>query len=303
MSRWTRTQIYIVLAFVIIYLVWGSTYLFTAFAVEEFSPFFLSAARYSIAAVLVGVWAKARGRLVMPSLRQLGNALLVGVFFLGFGTTGVAWALRTLDTGFAALLISAEPLIILGMLWALHRRTPHWLSFLGIGLGILGIYLLVSQTALVVSHDHGQAVWVIFISMLLWGAGSIYIGRSDMPRQAAVSTALQMLSGSSVSFLIYLIFEPRAPAWAEVSYRGLFSLMYLSILGSALAFTAFNYLLTKVSPEKVATSTYVNPIIALALGWAFHGEFISVQSLVAAIVMLTGVYFVHKARSLSPGFN
>ena len=280
-----------------IYIVWGATYLFVSFAVVQLEPFFLSGIRFFLAVlILMGIGLIFR-RLITPTRTQIINALGVGIFFLGIGASGVAWALKTVDTGFAALLISAEPLVVVLMLWFVNKRRPSRLSFLGVGLGMSGIYLLVSQEAIVVSSEHWLGICAIIISMICWGAGSIYINRSDMPKSQYMNSALQMISGAVVALLISYVFETAPISPLDWNTKTTISVAFLVVFGSALAFSAFNYLLSKVSPEKVATGTYVNPLVALLLGWLFNGELITGQSLIAAAIMLTGVYFINVAKS------
>lgn len=296
MKKLTREDWLIAGAFLTIYVVWGATYLFVSFAVRQLSPFYLSSIRFLLAAIILFLIGMILGKVQKPSRKQAANALGVGVFFLGVGATGVAWALKTVDSGFAALLISAEPLMVVFMLWAVNRKPPSVLSFFGIALGMLGIYLLVSQRQIVVSTDHWWGVLAIIISMICWGAGSIFISRSDMPKSPFVNNSLQMLSGCVFAFLVSYFTEPAQVSVSAWSAMTIYSVLFLVLLGSALAFSAFNYLLTKVSPEKVATGTYVNPVVALILGWLFNGEVIPLQSVLAASIMLTGVYFINTAK-------
>ncbi len=293
----TREDWLIIGSFATIYIVWGATYLFVSFAVQQVTPFYLSGIRFLLASGILLMIGLLLGRLQNPSRRQLVNALGVGVFFLGVGTTGVAWALKTVDSGFAALLISAEPLIVVLMLWILNKRAPSSLSFFGIALGMLGIYLLVSQDAIVVSPNHWLGILAIITSMICWGAGSIFISRSDMPKSPFVNTTLQMLSGSIFAFIASFLVEPSPAPVSSWNFMTIYSVLFLIIFGSALAFSAFNYLLTKVSPEKVATGTYVNPLVALLLGYLFNEELVTLQSMIAAVGMLTGVYFINIAKS------
>lgn len=295
--RFSREDWLIIGSFLTIYVVWGTTYLFVSFAVRQLSPFYLSGVRFLLASMILFLIGLIWGRLEKPTRIQVRNALGVGIFFLGFGASGVAWALKTVDSGFAALLISAEPLIVVLMLWALDRHRPPLLSFLGIALGMFGIFMLVSQQSILVSAHHWLGILAIIGSMVCWGAGSIFISRSDLPNSPFVNNTLQMISGCLIAFVISLMIEPSSAAFLSWSAMTVVSVLFLVIFGSALAFSAFNYLLTRVSPEKVATGTYVNPLVALLLGWLFNGELITAQSMIAAVIMLTGVYFINVARS------
>ncbi len=298
MRKISKEDWLIVGSFLTIYVVWGATYLFVSFAVRQLSPFYLSSIRFLLAATILFLIGLLLGRVQKPTRKQLINALGVGVFFLGVGATGVAWALKTVDSGFAALLISAEPLIVVFMLWGVNRKPPSALSFFGIALGMLGIYLLVSQKSIVVTSEHWLGVLAILTSMLCWGAGSIFISRADMPKSPFVNNALQMISGCIFALLISFSIEPSQASIFTWHPLTIYSVLFLVVFGSALAFSAFNYLLTKVSPEKVATGTYINPIVALILGWLFNHEIIPLQSIVAAAIMLTGVYFINTAKKV-----
>lgn len=297
MKRLTREDWFIAGAFLTIYIVWGATYLFVSFAVRQLSPFYLSGIRFLLAASILFLIGLLLGRVQKPTRKQVINALGVGVFFLGVGATGVAWALKTVDTGFTALLISAEPLMVVFMLWGVNRKPPSTLSFFGIALGMLGIYLLVSQRSIVVSAEHWLGILAIITSMICWGAGSIFISKSDMPKSPFVNNTLQMISGCIFAFAVSFSIEPEQVSMSSWNVRTIYSVFFLVVFGSALAFSAFNYLLTKVSPEKVATGTYVNPVVALILGWLFNHEMIPLQSIIAAVIMLTGVYFINTAKT------
>jgi len=292
-GKFSRETWYIILSFLIIYVVWGSTYLFISFAVKQLSPFYLSGVRFLLAATILLGLGIILQRIRVASRKQVLNAIVAGIFFLGFGATGVAWALRYVDTGFVALFISAQPLVVVVMMWVLDRKPPPLLSFVGIAMGMMGIYLLVSQQDLIVKEEQWIGILAILCSMFCWGAGSIFISRSDMPKSPYLNNGIQMISGCILAMIISFFLEPPAVSVWEWTDLTIMAVLYLGIIGSAMAFTAFNYLLTKVSPEKVATSTYVNPIVALLLGWMFNNESISGQSIVAAAIMLLGVYFIN----------
>lgn len=172
------------------------------------------------------------------------------------------------------------------------------MSVLGVILGVIGIYLLVSQKQIVSQEGSLIGMIMIFFCMVSWASGSLFVGNADLPSNYFVNTGYQMLAGGFMLLLGSLIFgEP----WSTPnmwSIRVQWSMILLIIFGSIVAFTSFNYLLKNVSPEKVATSTYVNPIIALLLGWYFLNEVITTQSIIAAIILLTGVYFINTKKKL-----
>lgn len=292
-------RIWIILAFGVIYIVWGATYLFVSYAVEEIRPFLMSSVRYMSAGLLLGSVALIFSKWQQVKLREITNAVITGMIMLGAGTGGVAWALQTVDSGFTALMISAEPLVIVLMLWLWDKNPPTPRSLLGIALGMAGIYLLVSQDQIVVNNDHWLGILAIFISMIFWGVGSIYIGRATLPKNRHFSAGLQLFAGGVMAFIISFFLEPHDTSWHELHARTIGSLIFLILFGSILAYSAFTYLLQNVSPEKVATGTYVNPVIALILGWWLKDEFISLESMAAAGIMLLGVFFINSSKNQS----
>lgn len=231
-----------------------------------------------------------------PSREELKNAMIAGFVFLGLGTGGAIWALNYLDSGLTALIISGEPLIIILMMWLVNRKRPASQAFLGIALSMLGMYLLVTQKELVSSPQQWLGVTVIFLSMLAWGAGSIFVSKTTLPKSQWYNSAIQMTTGGIATFLISLLLGEQAPNYSELSFKTIYSLAFLIIFGSILAFTAFNYLLRNVSTEKVATNTYVNPIIAMFLGYQFNAEPITMLSIVAALIMLSGVFIINTNK-------
>jgi drug/metabolite transporter (DMT)-like permease len=166
----------------------------------------------------------------------------------------------------------------------------------GVVLGILGMYLLVSQEGLVINDNSIVGIIMILACVLSWSYASIFVSKADLPSSFFVSTAYQMLAAGCILLSVsFFINEPwLSPLDWSVSAR--WSMILLIVFGSIVAFTAFNYLLKVVSTEKVSTSSYVNPVIALLLGWYILDEHISMQSIIAAIILLTGVYFINSKK-------
>jgi len=237
------------------------------------------------------------------SRKQLVNAIICGIFFLGLGNGGVTWALQYVDSGYTALLIAAQPLVLLIMMWINNREPLPFASWIGVFLGMLGIILLVSQTELTSRPGQWLGMVIIFGCLLSWGFGSIFVSKANMPKPF-LNSAIQMITGGVMLAITSLILEGSSFDFSQVDTNTWLSLGYLTFFGSVLAFTAFNYLLTTdVSPEKVSTSTYVNPIIALILGWYFRDELITLQSVLAAIILLSGVYFINTNKFKSRPFR
>jgi drug/metabolite transporter (DMT)-like permease len=288
----------IVLAFFSIYVIWGSTYLLNKIAVSELPPFMLASMRFIIAGILIFIIAKLMGKSIAITKKQLWNTIIAGFLFLTFGNGVVVWALKYVDSGLAALEISAQPLLVLLLMLVIQGKKIQPMSIIGVILGVIGIYLLVSQKAVLNQENSVLGMVMIFFCMLSWGYGSLFVGKADLPKNYFVNTGYQMLTGGIMLFFASLIFQETWSSPIEWSATVQLAMVLLIIFGSIVAFTSFNYLLRVVSPEKVATSTYVNPIIALALGWYFLEEQITEQSMAAAVVLLTGVYFINTKKKL-----
>ncbi|HSM64181.1 MAG TPA: EamA family transporter [Gillisia sp.] len=294
----TPNTVLIVLAFFSIYVIWGSTYLLNKIAVTELAPFMLAAIRYITAGILIFILCKIFGFKTTITKKQLKNTIIAGFLFLSFGNGIVVWALRFVDSGFAALEISAQPLVVLLMLRVLDGQKIKAMSLVGVGLGIIGMYLLVSQKQIISDNDSIIGMGMIFLCLVSWSYGSIFVSKADLPANYFVNTGYQMFSGGIMLLLASLAFGESWSLPTTWSGEVQISMILLILFGSIVAFTSFNYLLKVVSPEKVATSTYVNPIIAMSLGWYFLNEQITFQSAVAATVLLTGVYFINTKKKL-----
>ncbi|WP_271424450.1 EamA family transporter [Aequorivita sinensis] len=297
MNSESRNPILIILAFFSIYVIWGSTYMLNKVAVTELSPFFLASIRFTTAGVLIFIIAKAMGKSLAITRKQLLNTIIVGFLFLSFGNGVIVWALKYVDSGFAALEISAQPLVVLFLMRILQGKKIKLMSLIGVGLGILGITLLVTQQQIVTQEGSIVGMIMIFACMLSWAFGSLFVGKAEFPKNFFVNTGYQMLTGGITLAIASLAFGEAWLAPNKWSMQVQWSMVLLIIFGSIVAFTSFNYLLKSVSPDKVATSTYVNPLIALFLGWYFLDEEITSQSLIAAAVLLTGVYFINTAKT------
>jgi drug/metabolite transporter (DMT)-like permease len=287
----------IVAAFIAIYVIWGSTYLLNKVAIAELPPFMLATIRFITAGCLIFGIAAAMKLSLKITAKQIWNALIAGILFLSFGNGVVVWALKYVDSNFAALIISAQPLIVMFLMWALQGQRIKSMALFGVFLGIVGIYLLVSQDSVHENEDAWIGIAMIFSAMLAWAYGSLFVGKADFPKNFFVNTGYQMLLGGLVLGLTSLVIGEPWSNPMEWQSATLWSMLLLILFGSIIAFTSFNFLLKTVSPEKVSTNTYVNPIVAMLLGNYFLHEPVSGQSILAAVVLLTGVYFISTNKS------
>ncbi|MEN3324051.1 EamA family transporter [Mariniflexile soesokkakense] len=290
----------IILAFFAIYIIWGSTYLLNKIVVTEVAPLYLASIRFSTASVLIFIIAKVLKLSLVISKRQFLNNVFAGFLFLVYGNGVFVWALKYVDSGFGALEASIQPLMVLIMMRMIDGKKIQKKSIIGISLGIIGMYLLVSQDQIVFQENSLIGIIMIFTCVISWSWGSLFVARAELGPNYFVNTGYQMLcSGILLSFVSLLFGEVwLSPLHWSVSAQ--WSMGLLIVFGSIVAFTAFNYLLKEVSTEKVSTSAYVNPVIALILGWYILDEQITGQSVVAAIILLTGVYFINSRRTIKP---
>ena len=282
----------IISAFFAIYVIWGSTYMLNKVAVKELSPFFLAAIRFFFASMIIFGIAKALKLDLTITKKKFMNSIFVGFLFLVYGNGVFVWSLKYVDSGFAALLASTQPLFVLLLMRLIENKKVKPKSLIGVALGIIGMYLLVSQKQFNSNDDMLLGIGMIFSCVLVWSYASIYVAKADLPKNYFVSTGYQMLMGSFMLAIASLIFQEEWKSPLYWSDNVLWTMLLLIIFGSIVAFTAFNYLLKEVSTEKVSTSAYVNPVIALFLGWYVLDEELSTQSIVASAILLTGVYFI-----------
>jgi drug/metabolite transporter (DMT)-like permease len=294
-----KNPLFIILAFFSIYVIWGSTYLLNKVAVTELPPFMLASIRFVTAGLLIFGISRVMGKSLRLTRAQFFNTVTAGFLFLAFGNGVVVWALRFVDSGFAALVISAQPLVVLIFMRIFEGKKILPMSLVGVALGLIGIYLLISQKQVISEENSVLGIMMIFACLLSWSYGSLFVGKANLPTNHFVNTGYQMFTAGIILGISSLLFNEPWSNPGSWSTSVQWSMLLLIIFGSIVAFTAFNYLLKVVSPEKVATSTYVNPVIAMILGWYFLDEQITTQSAVAAAVLLTGVYFINTKKKLA----
>ena len=297
MKQVPRYKVLIVLAFIAIYVIWGSTYLLNKIAVSEIAPLLLASYRFVSAGILVLVIAYLLKINLKISQKQLWNSTLAGFLFLTYGNGVFVWALKYVDSGFAALEAATQPLFVILLMRILYGIKMAPKSILGVILGIIGMFLLVYQDGLELNDNSIIGILMILTAIISWSYGSIFVSKADLPPNFFVSTAYQMIAGGLMLLVLSFILNETWSTPEFWSFKVQISMFLLVVFGSIVAFTSFNYLLKVVSTEKVATSAYVNPIIALILGWYILDETISVQSIISAVILLTGVYCINSGKS------
>lgn len=289
----------IILAFLAIYILWGSTYLAIRFGVESIPPFFMAAARFLAAGGLLFVWRRRVSGDPMPSWPEWRSAIIIGGLLLLVGNGGVTWAEQTVPSGVTALLIATVPLWFVLHQWAWMRAgLPSRAVLAGLALGFAGVSLLLGPESLTGTGGIDLAgVGVLMLSTIAWSGGSLYSTRAPRPSSPLMSTALQMLCGGALLLLFSGVSGELALLDPGVfTLKSVAAVIYLMIFGSLIAFSAYVWLLTVVPASRVATYAYVNPVIAVLLGWAFAGEQLSARGLAGAAVIVLSVLIVQTGR-------
>jgi drug/metabolite transporter (DMT)-like permease len=294
--RGKPTAVQIGLGFAAIYLIWGSTYLGIRYAVETIPPLLMMGVRHFVAGVLVYIWARRRG-VPAPDPKQWRFAVLAGaMLFLG-GHGILAWAETRVPSGLAALLCATLPLwfVLLALMDGTERRLGAK-AWAGILLGFVGVVVLIGPDAFSQRLDMLAAAAVLS-SALLWAVGTVYTRRVQLPSSKILSAAMQMVSGGTLLLITGLATgETRHFHSADLTAKSALSLLYLIVFGSIVAFTVYTWLVSVSRPSMVSTYAYVNPVIAVLLGWALAGEPLGMRTLVATAIIVAGVVLVTTRR-------
>lgn len=294
----TRDQWLIIGAFAITYFVWGSTYLANYWAIDSLPPFGMCGVRFLSAGSLLYAISLWKGDKTPPTRENWINAGYMGIMFLTVGVGAVVWAQQWVDTSMAALLVAFQPLLIMLLLWGVFNSRPPGKAFLGAGISIIGMGLLIGQPELVAGKAQILGLIAILFAVFTWALGMTLNPRLNLGKNNFRSTAMQMIVGGGVAMLFSLVIgEWEGWSLERLSMKSILSVSYLVVFGAIIAFSAFNFLMRNVSPEKAATSTYVNPVVATMLGAALNNEAVTTQSIIAGGILLTGVYFINSSKA------
>jgi drug/metabolite transporter (DMT)-like permease len=288
----------IIFAFAAIYIIWGTTYLGIRIALETMPPFLMAGMRFLIAGAIMFLFLLARGA-PWPQRLQWRSAVIIGGLLLGGGSGLVTWSEQQVPSGTAALVIATVPLWIALFDWLFFKGSrPGRRVTMGIILGFAGIAILVGPGQL--SGTAGFELiflLVLLLSPILWSLGSLYSRGANLPEDTFMATAMEMLAGGALLLAAGLLTgEAGRFNVAHFSTESLAAFAYLTVLGSIIAFTAYIWLLKVVPATKVSTYTYVNPVIAVFLGWLIVNEPITATTIAAVIVIVLAVILITTAE-------
>jgi drug/metabolite transporter (DMT)-like permease len=284
----------VISAFAAIYLIWGSTYLGIRFAIETMPPFMMGGARFLLAGGALYALLRGRGT-PAPEVSHWMNALAVGALLLGIGNGGVNWAEQKVPSGVVALLIAVTPIWFSLLDWLRPGGTrPRVQTGVGILVGFCGMVWLVTSHG---AHLSGgldlPRIGGVIAASIAWAAGSLYARYTPKPETPLMGGALQMLAGGAILTFVGLVTgEADAFSFARVSNRSLAAFSYLTVIGSMVGFTAYSWLLKVSTPARISTYAYVNPVIAVFLGWALAHETVNSHVLGAAAVIILAVIII-----------
>ena len=300
-----RSQV--VLAFAAVYLIWGSTYLAIRFVIESIPPFFMASTRFLIAGGILFALTRLQGS-EKPSLVHWRSAFIVGGLMLVGGHGAVVWAEQWLPSGLTSLLIATVPCWMVSLDSIRTKEKPVARVAVGLMIGFVGIILLVGRAG-----DFGASQidvlgsGIVVLGALFWASGSLYSRSAKFPSSQLAATALEMLAGGTLLLLVSgLTGEISRIDLAHISVLSFSSWLYLIFFGSLIGFTSYIWLLKKVNSARVSTYAYVNPIVAMFLGWTLANETLTLQSGIAAATILVSVILItshHKKETSKKEFS
>ena len=293
-------KLLIIAAFTALFIVWGSTYLGIMLAIKSIPPFFMLGTRFLIAGILLYLWCLIKGEKA-PSLRLFGSVGVGGFLMLFMGNGAVTWSEQYLPSGLAAIIVATVPL------WFVLLDKRQWkfnfsnkLIIFGIVVGFAGVLLLFSgkgTSGLIDNKLKLISFFVLMIGTIGWATGSLYSKYKEADVTVTMKAAVQMIAAGLTAFLAGLISnEQKNFLVSNVSLQSALALLYLIIIGSLVTYMAYIWLLSVRPPALVGTYAYVNPVVAVFLGWLIAGEAITRQQIIALIVILAGVILVNFAK-------
>ena len=287
----------LVAAFLAVYLIWGSTYLGIHYAIETIPPLLMAGLRFTIAGALLYAFMWCRGS-TRPTKTQWKNATIVGGLLLCGGNGLICMAQRHVPTGISALLVATVPLFMALIDWmAFDGRKPSLKVAIGLVFGLVGVLVLVDPWQWQGKPINPWGAAAILVACVSWAIGSLFSRNADLPKAAFQATGMEMMGGGALLILVGTI----RGEWSlvnvdAVSPRSALAVAYLVVFGSLIGFSAYIWLLQKVSSAAVSTYAYVNPIVAVLLGWLFLSEPIGPNTLIAGVLIIIAVLLITLRR-------
>ncbi|MHC1762098.1 MAG: EamA family transporter [Negativicutes bacterium] len=302
-ARKKNPAVNIILGLLAIYIFWGGTYVGIKLAMETIPPFFMAGLRFLVAGIIMYVWMHYKG-VQKPSVKHWLRAGVLGILMPFIGNGGIVWAVQIIPSGVAALLVGTVSLwmVILNWLW-FDKEQPNMMTLVGVAIGFVGVYILIGPGK-IISGDpiNPLGILILLVASLSWALGSLYSRRAKLPQSPFMTTAIEMIVGGA-AFLIVSLF---AGEWKEFNLKditavSIWSLGYLILFGSIIGFTVYAWLIKTTSPTLVSTYAFVNPVVAVFLGWLILAEPFNVRILIATLTIVLAVSIISCGHNQQQG--
>lgn len=286
------------IALIAVYIVWGSTYLAIRFVVETIPPFLSAGLRFLISGLILYIWQRARGD-SPPTLIQWKSAAVIGLLLLLGGNGSLVWAEQRIDSGIASLFIATTPLwmVLIDSLTP-GKRSPGWLTWLGVLLGFSGILWLVTPWQNYYSRElDSLGVVVLLFAAFSWSLGSLYSRKASLPRSPLLYTGMEMLTGCIGLFILSILMgEWKQLDISAIQSHSILGLVYLIVFGSLIGFVSFTWLMRNAPTPLVSTYAYVNPLVAILLGVLFAHEVLDGKVILSAVIIISAVILINLSN-------
>lgn len=297
MTSARRHQFQVAVAFATVYVLWGATYLAMRVAVEQIPPYVMGAVRYGIAGPLMLAFCAWRGKKIRITRLDLVRLIAIGVLLLSIANMGVATSEQYVPSGLAALVVAGVPIwVAIIEAWIFRTQRLSAMGLSGLALGIVGMLVLLWPKISGTHLDHWELIGfgILIIASISWALGSVLSGRWTLSVDILTASGWEMTFAGIINTLVAVLSGGfHKVVWAT---KGELAILYLVTCGSWLGFTAYIWLLEHVPTTKVATYAYVNPVVAVYLGWLFLHEKVDVFMLVGTIVIISAVALVNVSK-------
>lgn len=299
-SQKNPSKALVIAAFAALYLIWGSTYLAILIAVKNIPPFLMAGSRFLIAGLILYTWCRLHGQST-PDIKSIGNISFSGILLLFVGNSGLVWVEQYLPSGFAAIVIATVPLwfvILDKRQWKFHFANKQ--IVLGLLIGFAGVLSLFAGNSTIHFHDNKMQIiscFVLILGSISWAIGSLYSKYKQSNGSTGMKASIQMLAAGTVSLVTGISSgELQQFAWSNIPVQAIMAVLYLITFGSLIGYMSFVWLMTVRPPSLVGTYAYVNPVVAVFLGWLVAHEQITWHQVLALAIILAGVIIVNFSK-------
>lgn len=285
----------LVAAFAAVYIIWGSTYLGIRFAIETLPPFLMAGVRFLSAGAILFSFSKFKSRTPI-TLTHWKSAFIIGALLLLGGNGGVVWAEQFVPSGLTAVLVATVPIWVVTISFLKKDAVkPNGKTVAGVLLGFAGLIFLVNPFNLQGGDVNLYGAAAILIATISWAFGTIYTKHAAFPESKLSAVGMQMICGGILLSLTGMLTgEISEVNFNGISIKSVLAVLYLIIFGSIIAFTSYIWLIEAAGPSKASTYAYVNPVVAVFLGWIFAGEIITIKMIIAAVIIILSVAIINS---------